>query len=62
MAYTDLLRTNEGLPAVPDLTDMTEEQKISALYAQNKEMRDYIVRLKEQIGYEIRRISADKEG
>lgn len=62
MAYTDLLRTNEGLPSVPDLTDMTEEQKISALYAQNKEMRDYIVRLKEQIGYEIRRISADKEG
>lgn len=62
MAYTDLLRSNEGLPSVPDLTDMTEEQKISALYAQNKEMRDYIVRLKEQIGYEIRRISADKEG
>ena len=62
MAYTDLLRTNEGLPAVPDLTDMTEEQKISALYMQNKEMRDYIVRLKEQIGYEIKRISADKEG
>lgn len=62
MAYTDLLRTNEGLPSVPDLTDMTEEQKISALYAQNKEMRDYIVRLKEQIGYEIKRISADKEG
>lgn len=62
MAYTDLLRTNEGLPSVPDLTDMTEEQKISALYAQNKEMRDYIVRLKEQIGYEIRRISDDKEG
>lgn len=62
MSYTDLLRTNEGLPSVPDLTDMTEEQKISALYAQNKEMRDYIVRLKEQIGYEIKRISADKEG
>lgn len=62
MAYTDLLRTNEGLPSVPDLTDMTEEQKISALYAQNKEMRDYIVRLKDQIGYEIRRISADREG
>ena len=62
MAYTDLLRTNEGLPSVPDLTDMTEEQKISALYAQNKEMRDYIVRLKEQIGYEIKRISDDKEG
>ena len=62
MAYTDLLRTNEGLPSVPDLTDMTEEQKISALYAQNKEMRDYIVRLKEQIGYEIKRVSADKEG
>ncbi|MGM9684209.1 MAG: hypothetical protein ACI3XQ_11495 [Eubacteriales bacterium] len=62
MAYTDLLRTNEGLPSIPDLTDMTEEQKISALYQQNKEMRDYIVRLKEQIGYEIKRISADKEG
>ena len=61
MAYTDLIRSNEGLPSVPDLTDMTEEEKITALYIQNKEMRDSIVRLKEQIGYEIGRISEKKE-
>lgn len=54
MAHNDLIRTNDGMPMLPDMTDMTNEQKIDALFAYIREEQDYIVRLKDQIGYELK--------
>ncbi|MBQ7786166.1 MAG: hypothetical protein IJ381_08505 [Clostridia bacterium] len=55
MAAHDLIRTNEGLPPLPDLDGMAAEEKIDALYRYIRQQQDYIVRLKEQIGYELGR-------
>lgn len=59
MAHTDLIRTNDGMPALPDVSEMTDAQKINALFAYVRQQQDYIVRLKEQIGYEL---GKNKEG
>lgn len=59
MAHTDLIRTNDGMPVLPDISEMTDAQKIDALFAYIRQEQDYIVRLKEQIGYELK---AKKEG
>lgn len=53
MAHVDLIRNNDGMPTLPDLSSMTAEQKVEALYRYIKSEQDYIVRLKEQIGYEL---------
>lgn len=55
MANQDLIRTNDGLPALPDISEMSDKQKIEALYRYSRSLQDYIVRLKEQIGYELKR-------
>lgn len=54
MAHIDLIRTNDGMPALPDLSAMTAEEKVEALYRYIRSEQDYIVRLKEQIGYELK--------
>lgn len=59
MAHTDLIRTDEGLPTLPDITELSDAEKIKVLYNFARQQQDYIVRLKEQIGYELRR---NKEG
>lgn len=59
MAHTDLIRTNEGMPSMPDISELSDSDKITALYRYIRREQDYIVRLKEQIGYELR---ANKEG
>lgn len=59
MAHTDLIRTDEGLPTLPDITELSDAEKIKVLYNFVRQQQDYIVRLKEQIGYELGR---NKEG
>ena len=59
MAHTDLIRTDEGLPTLPDITELSDAEKIKVLYNFVRQQQDYIVRLKEQIGYEL---SRNKEG
>lgn len=59
MAHTDLIRTNDGMPALPDLKSIPDAKKLDALYAYIRQQQDYIVRLKEQIGIELRQ---SKEG
>ena len=54
MANQDLLRTNDGLPNLPDMSEMDDRQKIDTLYRYSASLRDYIVRLKDQIGYELK--------
>ena len=53
MAHTDLIRTNDGMPVLPDLSKIPDEKKIDVLYRFISEEQDYIVRLKGQIGYEL---------
>ena len=50
MAHADLIRTDEGMPVLPDISKMSDTQKINALFAYIRQEQDYIVRLKEQIG------------
>lgn len=59
MAHTDLIRNNDGMPVLPDISGLSDAEKISALYAYIRQEQDYIVRLKDQIGYELR---LNKEG
>lgn len=59
MAHTDLIRTNDGMPVLPDLKNIPDAKKLDALYAYIRQQQDYIVRLKEQIGVELRQ---SKEG
>lgn len=54
MAHADLIRTNDGMPVLPDLSELPDSQKIEALYRYIRAEQDYIVRLKEQIGYELK--------
>jgi hypothetical protein len=54
MAHIDLIRTNDGMPSLPDLSKLTAEEKVDALYRYIRSEQDYIVRLKEQIGYELK--------
>jgi hypothetical protein len=54
MAHSDLIRTNDGMPSLPDITDMNDSQKVDVLYRYSRSLQDYIVRLKEQIGYELK--------
>lgn len=54
MAHSDLIRTNDGMPNLPDITDMDDSQKVDVLYRYSRSLQDYIVRLKEQIGYELK--------
>jgi hypothetical protein len=54
MAHSDLIRTNDGMPSLPDITDMDDSQKVDVLYRYSRSLQDYIVRLKEQIGYELK--------
>ena len=54
MAHSDLIRTNDGMPSLPDITDMNDSQKVEVLYRYSRSLQDYIVRLKEQIGYELK--------
>lgn len=54
MAHYDLIRTNDGMPSLPDITDMDDSQKVDVLYRYSRSLQDYIVRLKEQIGYELK--------
>ncbi len=53
MAHTDLIRTNEGMPSMPDISELSDKEKIEALYKYIRQEMDYIVRLKEQIGFEL---------
>ena len=53
MAHADLIRTDEGMPVLPDISKMSDTQKINALFAYIRQEQDYIVRLKEQIGFEL---------
>lgn len=53
MPNIDLIRTNDGLPGIPDMEGMSDSEKIDTLNETIKMQRDYIVRLKEQIGYEL---------
>lgn len=53
MAHVDLIRNNDGMPSLPDLSGMNAEEKVEALYRYIRQEQDYIVRLKEQIGYEL---------
>lgn len=55
MAAIDLIRTNEGLPPLPEIDGLDAEEKVDALYRYIRLQQDYIVRLKEQIGYELGR-------
>lgn len=55
MPKIDLIRTNDGMPVLPSIDDMTDAQKVDALYRYSRSLQDYIVRLKEQIGYELKR-------
>ena len=55
MAASDLIRTNEGLPPLPEIDGLDAEEKVDALYQYIWRLQDYIVRLKEQIGYELGR-------
>lgn len=55
MAASDLIRTNEGLPPLPEINGLDVEEKVEALYQYIRWQQDYIVRLKEQIGYELGR-------
>jgi hypothetical protein len=54
MANVDLLRTNDGMPNLPDISDMDDSQKVEVLYRYSRSLQDYIVRLKDQIGYELK--------
>lgn len=54
MAHTDLIRTNDGMPVLPDISELPDDQKIKVLFEYIKSEQDYIVRLKEQIGYELK--------
>ena len=54
MAHSDLIRTNDSMPSLPDITDMDDSQKVDVLYRYSRSLQDYIVRLKEQIGYELK--------
>jgi hypothetical protein len=54
MANVDLLRTNGGMPNLPDISDMDDSQKVEVLYRYSRSLQDYIVRLKDQIGYELK--------
>ena len=54
MAHSDLIRTNDGMPSLPDITDMDDSQKVDVLYRYSRSLQDYIVRLKDQIGYELK--------
>jgi hypothetical protein len=55
MAHADLIRTDEGMPVLPDISKMSDTQKINALFAYIRQEQDYIVRLKEQIGFELQK-------
>lgn len=54
MANVDLLRTNDGMPNLPDISNMDDSQKVEVLYRYSRSLQDYIVRLKDQIGYELK--------
>ena len=54
MAHTDLIRTDAGMPVLPDISEMSDADKIKALYTYIRQEQDYIVRLKDQIGYELK--------
>lgn len=59
MAHADLIRTNEGLPTLPDISELSDSDKITVLYQFVRQQQDYIVRLRDQIGYELKQ---NKEG
>jgi hypothetical protein len=54
MAHVDLIRSNDGMPVLPDVSEMTDAQKVDVLYRYSRSLQDYIVRLKDQIGYELK--------
>jgi hypothetical protein len=54
MAHVDLIRSNDSMPVLPDVSEMTDAQKVDVLYRYSRSLQDYIVRLKEQIGYELK--------
>lgn len=54
MAHTDLIRTDAGMPVLPDISELSDADKIKALYTYIRQEQDYIVRLKDQIGYELK--------
>lgn len=54
MAHVDLIRSNDSMPVLPDVSEMTDAQKVDVLYQYSRSLQDYIVRLKEQIGYELK--------
>lgn len=54
MAHVDLIRSNDSMPVLPDISEMTDTQKVDVLYRYSRSLQDYIVRLKDQIGYELK--------
>ena len=54
MAHVDLIRSNDSMPVLPDVSEMTDAQKVEVLYQYSRSLQDYIVRLKDQIGYELK--------
>jgi hypothetical protein len=42
------------MPVLPDVSEMTDAQKVDVLYRYSRSLQDYIVRLKDQIGYELK--------
>jgi hypothetical protein len=54
MAHVDLIRSNDSMPVLPDVSEMTDAQKVDVLYQYSRSLQDYIVRLKDQIGYELK--------
>lgn len=54
MAHVDLIRSNDSMPVLPDVSEMTDAQKVDVLYRYSRSLQDYIVRLKDQIGYELK--------
>lgn len=54
MAHVDLIRSNDSMPVLPDVSEMTDAQKVEVLYRYSRSLQDYIVRLKDQIGYELK--------
>lgn len=53
MAHADIIRKNDNMPEIPDISEMTTEERVNVLYNYIRMQNDYIVRLKEQIGYEL---------
>lgn len=54
MAHVDLIRSDDSMPVLPDVSEMTDAQKVDVLYRYSRSLQDYIVRLKDQIGYELK--------